>query len=123
MSPQHSRLRFPRLHPWSLHRFAAQVTKIEPNPKDGFERKQHLALTHNSITRREVALVPVSRAFPLETIARKLFCPRTHQHELTFKLQRTANEYAAKRRIYKRPDQQKYTLSRHAEFCKTDRTT
>ena len=43
--------------------------------------------------------------------------------KLTFKSQRTANEYAAKRRIYKRPDQQKYTLSRHTEFCKADRTT
>ena len=28
-------------------------------------------------------------------------------NQLTFKLQRTANEYATKRRIYKRPDQQK----------------
>ena len=27
------------------------------------------------------------------------------------------------RRIYKRPDQQKYTLGRHIEFCKADRTT
>ena len=43
--------------------------------------------------------------------------------KLTFKLQRTTNKYAAKRRIYKRPDQQKYTLSRHTEFCKADRTT
>ena len=31
---------------------------------------------------------------------------------MAFKLQRTAKEYAAKRRIHKRPDQQKYTLSR-----------
>ena len=37
----------------------------------------------------------------------------SRSNKLTFKLQRTANEYAAKRRIYKRPDQQKYTLSRH----------
>ena len=29
--------------------------------------------------------------------------------KLTFKLQRTASEYAAKRSTYKRPDQQKYT--------------
>ena len=29
----------------------------------------------------------------------------------TFKLQRTADEYTAKCRVYKRPDQQKYTLS------------
>ena len=43
--------------------------------------------------------------------------------KLTFKLQRTVNEYAAKRRIYKRPEQQKYTVSRHTEFCKADRTT
>ena len=43
--------------------------------------------------------------------------------EWTFKLQRTAKEYAAKRRIFKRPDQQKYTLSRHTEFCKADRST
>ena len=43
--------------------------------------------------------------------------------KLTFKLQRTVNEYAAKRRIYKRPGQQKYTVSRHTEFCKADRTT
>ena len=35
----------------------------------------------------------------------------------------TANEFAAKRRICKRPDQQKYTLSRHTEFCKAERTT
>ena len=34
-------------------------------------------------------------------------------NKLTFKLWRAANEYAAKNRIYKRPDQQKYTLSRH----------
>ena len=34
-----------------------------------------------------------------------------HYDILTFKLQRTANEYAAKRRIYKRLDQQTYTLS------------
>lgn len=53
MSPQHSRLRFPRLHqglhPWSLRRFAEQVTK-RAKPKDGFKkegmRKQHLALTN-----------------------------------------------------------------------------
>ena len=38
---------------------------------------------------------------------------------LWFKLWRAANEYAAKHRIYKRPDKQKYTLSRH----KADRTT
>ena len=44
-------------------------------------------------------------------------------HILTFKLQRTANEYAAKPWIYKRPDQQNHTLSRHTEFCKADRTT
>ena len=43
--------------------------------------------------------------------------------KLTFKLQRTANEYAAKCRIDRRPEQQKYTLSRHTEFCKADRTT
>ena len=48
--------------------------------------------------------------------------PQKISNKLTFKLQRTANEYAAKRRIYKRPDQQKYTLSRHTEFCKADRT-
>ena len=42
---------------------------------------------------------------------------------MTFKLQRTANEYAAKCRIDRRPEQQKYTLSRHTEFCKADRTT
>ena len=42
---------------------------------------------------------------------------------MTFKLQRTANEYAAKCRIDRRPYQQKYTLSRHTEFCKADRTT
>ena len=44
-------------------------------------------------------------------------------NKLTSKPQRTANQYAAKRRIYKRPDQKKYTLSRHTEFCKADRTT
>ena len=44
-------------------------------------------------------------------------------HKLTFKLQRTANENAAERSIYRRPDHQKYTLSRHIEFCKADRTT
>ena len=37
----------------------------------------------------------------------------SRSNKLTFKLQRTANEYAAKRRIGKRPDRQKYTLSRH----------
>lgn len=31
------------------------------------------------------------------------------------KLQRTVNEYAVKCRIYERPDQPKYTLSRHTE--------
>ena len=36
--------------------------------------------------------------------------------KLTFKLQRTTDEYAAKCRIYIRPDQQKYTLSRHTDF-------
>ena len=36
--------------------------------------------------------------------------------KLTFKLQRTTDEYAAKCRVYKRHDQQKYTLSRHTEF-------
>ena len=30
-------------------------------------------------------------------------------------MQRTENEYAANLRIYKRPEQQKYTLSRHIE--------
>ena len=49
--------------------------------------------------------------------------PQKISNLLTFKPQMTANEYAAKRRIYKRPDQQKYTLSRHTEFCKADRTT
>ena len=48
---------------------------------------------------------------------------RLDSNKLTSKLQRTANEYAAKRRIYERPDQQKYTLSGHTEFCKADRTT
>ena len=43
--------------------------------------------------------------------------------KLRFKRQRTANDYAVKRRIYKRPDQEKYTLSRHTEFYKADRTT
>ena len=43
--------------------------------------------------------------------------------KLAFKLQRTANEYAAKRSIYKIPYQQKYTLSRHTEFCKAARAT
>ena len=43
--------------------------------------------------------------------------------KLRFKLQRTANDYAVKRRIYKRPDQEKYTLSRHTDFYKADRTT
>ena len=42
---------------------------------------------------------------------------------MTFKLQGTANENAAERSIYRRPDHQKYTLSRHTEFCKADRTT
>ena len=42
---------------------------------------------------------------------------------LAFKLQRTTNECPAKRRIYKRPDQPKYTQSRHTDFCKADRTT
>ena len=49
--------------------------------------------------------------------------PQKISNKLTSKSQRTANQYAAKRRIYKRPDQQKYTLSRHTEFCKADRTT
>ena len=49
--------------------------------------------------------------------------PQKISNQLTFKPQMTANQYAAKRRIYKRPDQQKYTLSRHTEFCKADRTT
>ena len=49
--------------------------------------------------------------------------PPKNSNKLTFKPQRTANQYAAKRRIYKRPEQQKYTLSRHTEFCKGDRTT
>ena len=48
---------------------------------------------------------------------------QTNYYKLTFKLQRTANEYAAKSKIYKRPDQQIYTLSRHSEFCKADRAT
>ena len=48
---------------------------------------------------------------------------KLNSHKLTFKLQRTANEYAAKPWIYKRPDQQNHTLSRHTEFCKADRTT
>ena len=48
---------------------------------------------------------------------------QTNYYKLTFKVQRAANEYAAKRGIYKRPDQQKYTLSRHTEFCKADRAT
>ena len=48
---------------------------------------------------------------------------QTNYYKLTFKVQRTANEYAPKRGIYKRPDQQKYTLSRHTEFCKADRAT
>ena len=34
---------------------------------------------------------------------------------MTFKLQRIANKYTAKRRINKRPDQQKYTLSRRSD--------
>ena len=37
------------------------------------------------------------------------------EENLAFKLQRTAKEYAAKRRIYKRPDQQKHTLSRRIQ--------
>ena len=49
--------------------------------------------------------------------------PQKISNQLTFKPQMTANQYAAKRRIYKRPDQQKYTLSRHTEFSKADRTT
>ena len=49
--------------------------------------------------------------------------PPKISNQLTFKPQMTANQYAAKRRIYKRPDQQKYTQSRHTEFCKADRTT
>ena len=48
---------------------------------------------------------------------------QTNYYKLTFKMQRTANEYAAKSKIYKRPDQQIYTLSRHSEFCKADRAT
>ena len=49
--------------------------------------------------------------------------PQKISNQLTFKPQMTANQYAAKRRIYKRPDQQKYTLSRNTEFSKADRTT
>ena len=44
-------------------------------------------------------------------------------NKLTFKLQRTGNKFAAKRRIYRRSDRQKYTLSRHTEFCKAGCTT
>ena len=49
--------------------------------------------------------------------------PQKISNQLKFKPQMTANQYATKRRIYKRPDQQKYTLSRHTEFSKADRTT
>ena len=41
---------------------------------------------------------------PVEALSDRLL-----DYKLTFKLQRTANEYAAKSGIYKRPDQQKYT--------------
>ena len=43
--------------------------------------------------------------------------------KMTFKLQRTPNQYAAKCRIDRRPYQQKYTLSRHTDlFCKASST-
>ena len=54
-----------------------------------------------------------NHSFPGRLLANFSYSP------LWFKLWRAANEYAAKHRIYKRPDKQKYTLSRH----KADRTT
>ena len=73
----------------------------------------------SSETNRMLQLPVVKNFAPI--MSRKL--PFRYSNKLTSKLQRTANEYAAKRRIYERPDQQKYTLSGHTEFCKADGTT